>query len=269
MGWKEDLPESVQNWDEVKNSETAEKFFEQIASHRSALGQSIRIPGEDADAEVVTAFQQKLIDKVPGLVKTPSDGATEDELASWYKSIGRPEENTAYTMPELEGEVSAEAITALREQAHQANLTPAQFKRLAKQVFEGQLTAAEEAKVTHAAGLGELQKKWGEAYKEKRDLAEQVRSQYLAHIPEGDSIGAATIEALAALGKQLGGKESSNINSTTGQQKGGAITPDEAQLKIGEMLQNKDHAYWNRKDAGHMAARRKMSELNRMAYSGS
>jgi hypothetical protein len=62
--WKTSLPEPVQGWDEVKNSDTPDKFWDQVTNMRSHLGQSIRIPGQDAGDDDWKAFNEKMIAKV-------------------------------------------------------------------------------------------------------------------------------------------------------------------------------------------------------------
>ena len=260
--WKDSLPDYVKEWDETKNSDTKEKFFEQLANHRKSLGQSIRIPGEDASDEVVKAFQDKLIGKVPGLIQSLGDDPTDEDYERFYKSIGQPEELDGYVYD------TDEDLTTLRETALNANLTKAQFKRMAKKTLETAATKTADSKSKHEEAITGLKTKWGEAYAERRELAEQVRTQYFPHMPEGDKVGATTIEALASIGKQLDGKESSNINSATGDTKSGVMTPDEAKMRISEIMSNKDHAYWNPRDLSHMAARRKMTDLNKFAYPG-
>lgn len=63
--WKNNVPEAVKDWDEFKNSETQEQFFDQMANHRKHLGQSIRIPSEEAGSDTWNQFHEKILNKVP------------------------------------------------------------------------------------------------------------------------------------------------------------------------------------------------------------
>lgn len=262
MSWKEELPEKVRGWDEVKNSETAEQFFDQIANHRSALGQSIRIPGEDAAPEVKAAFLDKIQTKVPNLLHLP-DGATDEDYARVYKALGRPESADKYDAPQIEGvELQAETLNLYRENALKADLTNTQFKKLLEGVVELETSKATEAKTAAETAMANLKSEWGQAFTEKQLLAENVRKQYFPFVPP-EGVGAETLKALAEIGAQLG-NESNALNTTNGQQQG-AITPAEAKMKISEMLNNKQHPYWHPRDPGHEFARKRMRELNLFA----
>ena len=256
MSWKENLPESVREWDEVKNSETAEDFFNQMAEHRSMLGQSIRIPGEDAAEEARSQFYSKLTEKVPGLVRVP-DEEDEEGFTALYRRLGAPE-----SAEEYEGEVAEQ----LKNTALAAKLTKKQFKQLAEAITEEQKAANEAKETKHAEDIKNLKLSWGEAYSEKLALAEQVRSQYFPFAPEGEALGAESIKAFVKIGEQMAG-ESNGLTHTSGNTTG-ALTPAEAKLKISEILRNKEHPYWNGRDPAHAAAREKMTALNRAAYPG-
>jgi hypothetical protein len=267
MGWKEDLPETVQGWDEVKNSETPEAFFEQVSNMRSSLGQSIRIPGEDASVEAKTAFQAKLTEKVPGLVQLPGDDDA-DALSAFYKTLGRPEDVAGYELPEKDAEgveLSVEFTDHLRKQAHEAGLSKKQFKQVLKGITDLESAAAKNRGTKQAEGVAELKLAWGQAFEEKAAMAELIRKQYFPFAPEGLNAGVDSIKAFAALGAQMAGESQGNL--TVGQQKG-AMTPNDAMMKISEIMGNKEHPYWKRRDPAHSAARARMTELNKFAYPG-
>ncbi|MCK5714796.1 MAG: hypothetical protein KAH64_02455, partial [Nitrosomonadaceae bacterium] len=69
--WYDSFPESVQQWDEVQNSSGPEQFWQRITSHRQHIGQSIRIPSDEASADDMNAFYDKLQKRVPNLMPVP------------------------------------------------------------------------------------------------------------------------------------------------------------------------------------------------------
>jgi len=99
--WSAGLPENVQEWDEVRNSDTPEKFWGQVTDMRKFLGQSIRIPGENASSEDLAAFHDKLTSKVPGLTHVP-DFKDAEAAGKFYSAIGRPEKQDEYKLPEID-----------------------------------------------------------------------------------------------------------------------------------------------------------------------
>ena len=258
MSWKEQLPENVREWDEVKNAETAEAFFEQMSNMRSSLGQSIRIPGEDASDETRTAFYSKLTEKVPGLVQKPLEDSEED-LLKFYRQLGAPENPEGYTYDKEDP-----LVGLLQNAGVEAGLTPTQFKKVADKLLSESEQARETSKAQKEQEIGDLKKEWGEAYETKRAQAELIRKQYFPFAPEGDEIGVASIKAFAKLGDQLAGEDGKIVNP--GGNTVGALTPNEAKIKISEILNNKEHPYWNRRDPAHQAAREKMTRLNMAAY---
>ena len=254
MTWKEQLPETVREWDEAKNSESAEAFFDQIKNMRSTLGQSLRIPGEDASDEARQAFHTKLTEKVPGLIRIPGEDDAEG-LTSLYSQLGTPET--------FEGYEADEAFASLRETAHGAKLTKKQFKALTDKLMADRGTAKETTTTEHAKSITDLKTLWGQAYNDKLAAAQLIRDQYFPFAPSGEELGADTIKAFAALGEQMAGESKGLQTEGTVQ---GAMTPAEAQLRISEILNNKKHPYWMPRDPGNKAAREKMTQLNKFAY---
>lgn len=101
--WAESLPESVRDWDEVKNSDSPEKFFDQVANMRSMIGKSIRIPSEDAGEEAMQDFIQKL-QQVDGVMMKPENadgwqemvaGLDEDVQKTLLDNLSKKDELTA------------------------------------------------------------------------------------------------------------------------------------------------------------------------------
>lgn len=258
MPWKDDLPEKVRDWDEVKNAETPEAFFDQISNMRSAMGQSLRIPGDDASEETHKAFHTKLTEKVPGLVQVPGDDDTEGQTAL-YRRLGAPET--------FEGYETGDDVVALslREAAFASGLSKKQFSKVIERLVTGRAAAKEEADTLHTTGRQTLKEEWGQAFEGKMNTAELIRNQYFAFSPEMDKLSADTVKAFVKLGEQMVGEAEGF--KTVGEQIG-VMTPSEAQLKISEIMNNKQHPYWIPRDPGNKAAREKMTKLNKYAYPG-
>jgi len=98
--WKDTLPEGVKDWGEVRDSKSEDSFWEQMSNMRSMMGQSIRVPTDDASKEDKAAFNQRLMEKVPNLMQKP-DADNADVMDAFYNQMGRPEEAAKYDAPEL------------------------------------------------------------------------------------------------------------------------------------------------------------------------
>ena len=267
--WTESLPEDVRQWDEVKNSDAPEKFWDQMVNMRSRMGSSIRIPSNDAGEDDLNAFYQKLRDKVPGLMPAPDfdKGEGLDEL---YDRMGRPKDAKEYKTPEVKdarGEVIKGAadpvVESLREVAHQAGLSQAKFDQIVNAVLAPSISARDKAVEAHQADKKALADEWGVAY----DRNQKIVSNFLAQTDAPESVLTAVKEgtadsrtmkwlhsvASATVGTQ-GGFQTDNSNSSV-------MTPEEAAIKISEIRNNKAHPYNNRMDPGNAAAKKYVREL--------
>lgn len=258
--WQDSLPENIREWDEVKNSDSPDKFWDQIANHRSMIGQSIRVPSEDASAEAMQEFYGKLTSKVPGLMPTP-DPENPEAMQAAFRALGAPEDAAGYEMPALDDvEWDQDRVELLREAALKQGLTTSQFRNVIADVIAADKQALEQHQVKTAAEMDALQKEWGQAYDQKAGQAEALRKQFFPFIPEGQ-MGAETIKAMSQIADAMG-KEAPEIG---GQGPGkGKMTPGEAELRINEIMDNREHPFWNTGHPGHKAAQEKVLELQRM-----
>ncbi len=251
--WQDNLPESVRGWEEVKNSDSSDKFFDQMTNMRSAMGASIRIPGEDASDEVKAEFRQKLMTKVPGLVQMPGEGESMDDM---YVALGRPEEISGYTAPEIEGAgVSPERFGQLAAVAHKYGLSKAQLEGMANDIFTADAVANAEVVQANADALGGLKGEWGGAFEERSGMAKTILAKFFPHF-DPTHMSADDMRGFHTLAKQLGTESSQALFQGSSE---GALVPAEIEIKISEVRGNKNHPYHNPNDPGHAAAKKQMS----------
>ena len=260
--WANDLPEPVRQWDEVKNADSPDKFWDQVANMRSRLGRSITIPGEDASDEDKAAFRDKLRKQVDGLVELPSDDDDEGWRNVWQQ-LGAPEEPTGYKLPEVDDPLMTdERAQQLAAIAHKAGMTRRQLEAWMSDLMTAEAEAVEQQQAQREEAMGELRKEWGLAYKERLALAEKMRAEFFPHA-EPDSLAPDDLKALAALGERFG-KEGGEFRDQSGS--GATMTPQDALVQISEIRNNPKHPYNNPQDPGYQAARDKMRRLYKMAY---
>lgn len=268
--WFESLPEDVRGWDEVKNSETPDAFWQQMSSHRQHLGQSIRIPGPDAGKEDWDKFNAKLQDKVPTLMRTPDPEDTES-LNSFYNRMGRPEAPDKYTVPEFkDGEgkpiegIDHTMTEHFKAIAHANGLTQKQFEQIVSGVTNINLANAQQAQEQLELERTAISIEWGAAedrnYTILKNFAKKTDApEVLIHALEQKTLDHATAAWMLKAANASFGSENRGVDDRTANE--GVMTPAEAKTRHQEIMQNREHPYWNKMDPGHKAAVARVREL--------
>ena len=197
---------------------------------------------------------------------------TEEDLDNIYSRLGRPETAAGYEVP-VDGNVITEEIaTQYADIAHSLRLTPQQaqgvldyYKSSVEQSSQGLHEQAE--KQAEQTAL-ELQKEWGSAFESKvtaaKDIVEQFGGGDLLQmkLDDGTLVGnhPAFIKAFAAMGdfkSTVTSEDTVSDNARTSN-----FTPAMAQQEVDGIMNDKSHAYWNRKDPiGRQRAVDRMQEL--------
>jgi hypothetical protein len=174
--WKDSLPEQIREAPYFKNAESVDQVLADLSNAAAWQGNSIRIPGPDAGPDDIKAFQQKAIEKLPGLMPTPN-AEDPDAVTAILGKLGAPESPDGYRAPD---NVDEAAIADLRAYAHEAKLTDAQFQQLASQMASTRQSAAEKAASDLEAQYTTLKTEWGAAYESRM----QDVGKLLANAPE-------------------------------------------------------------------------------------
>lgn len=263
--WAESFPAEVQGWDEVTNSEGSEQFWQRIGSHRKHIGNSIRLPSEEASVEDMNTFYDKLQKRVPNLMPTPSLDDP-DAVNAVMAKLGMPENATGYE--DITGDdisFNDGQLDSLKELAMGAGLTKSQFNKLAKQV--GLNTAGDMQKVTELqeAANTKLKEEWGMTAEDRLNEANNFLSQSNAPQSLIDAMSNKQLDADTTMWLHSLSQGMSESSEASGQNNGapsdGKLTPYEAQERINEMLNNKEHPYHR----GETKSRERMRELMVMA----
>jgi len=265
--WQQAIPENIRGWDEVKNSDSPEKFWGQVENMRSFLGQSIRIPGEDAGAEQQQEFYDKLINKVPDLMIRPKDDDP-DAMQTLYRQLGQPENSDDYRIPEIEAPegipVDENALKAFAPIAHKYGLSQKQFEGVLKDYNEGQLQGVLQQRSDYQQQMQDLRGEWGLTFDDNMQKADRVRQAFLGDdLASIEGLPPGIIRGLAKIADQFGGEGSNDLISSQG--KAGVVAPSEAKAQVNEIMSNREHAYWNAGDPGHADAVKKVVALMKQA----
>ena len=265
--WKESLPEGVKDWDEVKNS-TEDSFWEQMINMRSRMGQSIRIPGEDASKEDKAAFDTRLMEKVPTLMHKP-DTDDSDVMNDFYTQMGRPTEAKSYSVPELtapDGIVLQEGLAdSFKDIAFKHGLSQKQYEGVVKDYSDSTVIQAQSELGQHQDEMKGLNDEWGMKYDGNMEKAEAIRVKYFSDVvPNLNIAGAATVKAFSDIADRFGKEGADGLIEAT-REHTNYVAPAEASDRLNEILSNKEHAYWNAHDPAHSQAVEKVLKLTKMA----
>ena len=120
--WRSDLPEELREAGSLKDIPDVGTLAKAYVDAQSYIGGSIRIPGQDAGEEAWSDFKGKL-NGIPGLGTIPTPESPQEDWASFYNKLGRPENADGYSIdrPEnLPGDPEAEQ--AFLEKMHEVGL---------------------------------------------------------------------------------------------------------------------------------------------------
>ncbi len=228
--WKDRLPEELQSAPYFKNAESPEQVLADLNNAAAWQGNSIRIPGPDAGAEDIAAFQSKAIEKFPGLMPTPNLEDS-DAMSQVFGQLGRPESPDGYSLPEgLEMDVAT-----LRAHAHQSNMTNQQFQALVSALGKEQADAIEASQNALAEQYQTLQTEWGAAYEQNMQEVGKLLSDAPDVIKEAFANKTLTADQLRWFHSkaQLGESDAQIPGQGDGAPR--QMTPDEAQAQLVEV----------------------------------
>jgi len=236
MSWKDDLSEELAASPTLADVEDVESLASQFIEQASYLGNSIRVPGEDADAEALATFRKKLMDHSTGLMEIPNP---EDDAAmqAVFASMGRPEKAGEYA--KAEG-MDDKRFELLSEVAFESGISRRQFDKMVGKVMEADAALIDTASNEREGGLAKLRDDWGQAYDAK--LAKAAKLAELTDAPAGlvkavaaGQVDADTLRWLDKLGTSLGGETAEMIQQHSGDST--AMTKAEAGERANEIYQ--------------------------------
>ena len=242
--------------------EFLESLPEDIRSHPSLA--SIK-DVENLGRSYVNA--QRLIgaDKI-ALPKNP----TEDDMNNIYSKLGRPDEPTGYGIKADGAFVTEEVATQYSDIAHKLGLTPQQesgildyYRSSAQQSTEA-ITKESEAQAQQTEA--QLKAEWGAAFEEKVAGANSIVTEFASNdllqmkLEDGTMIGnhPEFIKAFANIAdfrKTVTSEDTIKESAVNNR-----LTPADAQAQIDAIMNDKSHAYWDRKNP--VARQRAVEQVN-------
>jgi len=201
------LPEELKNDPVVKDIPDLPTLVKNYKEAQSYMGQSVRIPGENAGEADVKAFHEKLRTKVPDLI------LAKDEK-SVAKAFGVPENLEEYVIPD-EAKFSEEETQAFRARAKDLGLS----KKQAELALQAELKQRTNAVTAVNENLAAIEKEWGAATKDRIEKIATVaeRFGFDKDWVSGIRAGKVPLNALAPFQKMVDalGNEGNNLGKNS------------------------------------------------------
>jgi len=212
---------------------------------------------------------QRLIgaDKIPMPVNP-----TDDDLDRIYSRLGRPETPEGYEI-KADGAVLTEELAAsYADVAHKLRLSPEQAKGVLdyyrSTVEQSEGASAEMIEVAREETVNTLRQEWGRAFDQKVEAASRVAQEFGTsemfdiQLADGSKLGD-NVEFIKAFAKIADFRQTVTSEDTVAEMpQSNVMTPAAAQAEIDAIMNDKTHAYWDRKNpVGRQQAVERMQHL--------
>ena len=266
--WRSSLPPELATAPYFRSAASLEQAVSDLSAAAANAGNSLRIPGPDADEDALNKFYDKVQAKAPQLMRRPDNDEAYHQV---LRDLGMPEEASKYAIPEVEGiKLPDERVGELKTMAHEAGLTGKQFDGFMKSMLSKEAQDLEVASTARESELAQLRGEWGattdQRYGEVARLLEATgAAPELIEAVNNRHVDASTMRWFHAMADKMGaGGEGSQL---TGQGKGepdSVVTPAEALMRLSEL---EDKMIGKRLPADIQAAyTKKRLDLIRLAY---
>ena len=265
-GWKDQLPDEIKDSGVLDDIKTIDQMATMVVNGRKLQSNQISIPGEDVSPEKRDEFMLDLQSKIPDLVYVGENA----DLNKLYDRMGRPKEATEYKLGDIPDPLK-DNFAELSVKAHELGVSDKQLVGLKDTILSEYEASLNKQAVTMEESEQALKKEYGEAFEDRKsstaNFAKQVGfdEQFVEAVKEG-IIG---LDNMKAFDKLMTGFESPGprIGDELAQEFS-HMTPGQAELKLDEILNNKEHPYWDGASPAHDAAIAKVVELTRAADMG-
>jgi hypothetical protein len=249
-------------------NELAKSYVEQS----KLVGNSVRIPGEDASEESRQEFLAK-IKGIPGVLIND-----DENKGSIYDALGRPEKPENYNFTDIVPEdLHAQRpeflpeIDQFRNQAHELGLSQQQAAALMAAEVAKKQAAHEAAMKAYESGDSKLKEVWGDDHNNRREIATKVaRIMAEKHPAEMKNLieGEAGRNPMVAIMLAELGEVYAEKGHVGMQQAKFGTTPEQAMAKIAELRYDKgfQNALRDNLDPAHKEAVAKWTDLYASAY---
>lgn len=238
MSWIDDLPAEMADTisDEYKQNpnltkyENFDGFLKGHLNAASLVGNSIRVPGEDAGETDRNEFYQKLMNHAPNLMLKP-DFSEPEQSGEFWQTLGKPDDVAKYEMPE-EAALPEEVTAEMKQIAFESDMTASQFKKWAAGMSSRHSEATGKATEVTEAQMTELKNEWGLTTDERLNAAKKMNEEFYPG-RDFNSLTAAEKKGLYNIHSSMTGKGPQGPEQP---HQGAGLTPQEARTQADEIM---------------------------------
>lgn len=268
--WRDTLPDDLKTDASLLDVPDIATLAKRFVDTKAMVGNSFRIPGEDASDEDWKKFNEGLMKQVPSLMYKP-DATDKDALGVVYDQMGRPEKPEGYEVPEIDNQglqLNMDLAETFKAVAHKYGLNKDQYQGVIKELTETSITQALEVRAGVDKDVKGLVDEWGHAYERNKDMALAIAKQTgapenLISLMAGPTPPTELVKFFHSLSTSLKGE---GLNLTGDKGVDGVMTPTEAQEQMAEMRRNREHPLNIPSDPQHKNALDKFAKLVKYAY---
>lgn len=214
--WMSALPAEMQGNPTLQDVKSVEALAQRFIDTKSMVGNSIRVPGQDASTEDMAAFRQSLLDKNVGLMAVPNSEDAE-AMQAVYKQLGMPDAADGYSRPENWAGMTDERYGHLSAIAHKAGISKGQFEQVVSALSTSDNEVSGKYAGEHQAGIDQLKGEWGGAYEQKVARATNIAKQLeappaLQEAMANNQVDAATLRWMDSVAEKFGGEGNTLVN---------------------------------------------------------
>lgn len=136
MSWKDELPPEIKEAPALKDIPDVATLAKSLIDTQTHLGNTMKIPKGDWSAEEIADWDRKIVEKAGGRL-IPIPDLTDQKVGDdFFRPLGKPETPDGYVIPEdldIDG-IPEDNIKRVKDQAHTAHLTKAQFEALFRHI---------------------------------------------------------------------------------------------------------------------------------------
>ena len=210
----------------------------------------------------------------PNVVEMPGEGATDEQMGAFYKTLGRPDTAEDYSINVPDGAATDDSfMNAFKGVAHTAGMSQNAVEQVTNFWHEYNAQAGNQAvqqqQVQADNDMNELKNEWGAAYDQNFNYGVQAVNKFgvsddvLSGLEQVLGTGQ-TVKFFSQIGAALG--EDNFIAGEGEKSFSAAMTPGEAQAELTRL--ESDSAFMDKLMAGDPATTEKRMNLQRYAYSG-
>lgn len=251
------LPEELRGNESLNRFNSVEDLARSFVETKAMVGQSIRIPPEEASTEVKQEFIEKLMRNAPNLTIKPNPEEPE-QMEEFYRVMGKPADFAEYQNPE-DVKINPDVESELRTILHGANITNAQYQKIIAEFAAREAQANDTNQKALDEASNELKAKWGQTYDERLQAARKANEEFYPG-RDFDTLTPGELEGLHNVAKAV----TSGKPHAAGQpESSGKLPPEEALRRANEIMQNPE--YWDQSNPNQANLINKRLDYLRMA----